>query len=637
MNEWAIYLPKFFLLAAIFSYLIAFSRKLKVSYKPFFLMFVIYAVRDIAYLISPMDFICIAADAGAILCYLVWLRSFTGKKRFDWIAAVFAAIAILGSMEQALIGYLPNFIFFRSVWLYSLVFYIIVQMFQVTDFNTPQPGEVLQMRRGLTYLFILIHIPTLIWGFAHFITQAFIYPLTYVAQGIVVYTITLNETARKDTAIASLMSSRESVFDFMQKLSAAVSEKIEIDKILSIVVASAIKNTGADGGAILMLDEFQKALKYRSIEGTYSPPFNVPDMVKIKSSRMEEYLYSLNIEIGKTLLGESFQKAAPVYIQNAYRDERLADNQADGQAAVNSLIVVPLLVAQRILGVITVTKQAWGKFFSQEDFEHLRAFADYASLSIDMHLTYLEVLEKKQMERELGIAAEIQKKLVPRKLPQMAKTEIAVFSLPARGVSGDYFDVFRLDPKKLIILVGDVAGKGIPAALVMVMIHSIFHLIASPKRDIATTLTWINRGLIGQVDIDRYATLSILAYDEASRSIQYSNAAHHPLLVYRASAEKMEQVDTEGLPIGIDRGSAYRMKQLALNPGDIAVLYTDGITEAMNQEGEQYSLERLAAILKSNYTKKAEELKKVIQKDLVDFTGSAKQHDDQTLVILKTS
>jgi sigma-B regulation protein RsbU (phosphoserine phosphatase) len=382
-----------------------------------------------------------------------------------------------------------------------------------------------------------------------------------------------------------------------------------------------------------MLDEFQKALKYRAIVGTYYPPFNVPDRVKIKSSQLEEYLYSANIEIGQTLLGESFQKAEPVYIQNTQRDGRLTQ---DGQLAVSSLMVVPLVVAKRILGVISVSKQSWGQFFSTEDFEHLKAFADYASLSIDMHLTYLEVLEKKQIERELGIAAEIQKKLVPRRLPQMNKTELAIHSLPARGVSGDYYDVFRLDPQKLIILVGDVAGKGIPAALVMVMIHSIFHLIASPKRDIATTLTWINRGLIGQVDIDRYATLSILCYDEASRSLQYSNAAHHPLLVYRCGADKLEQVDTEGLPIGIDRSSAYRMKSIGLSPGDIALMYTDGITEAMNPEGEQYTLERLSGVIRSHCAKKAEELKKVIEEDLNRFTGTARQHDDQTLVILKT-
>jgi sigma-B regulation protein RsbU (phosphoserine phosphatase) len=447
----------------------------------------------------------------------------------------------------------------------------------------------------------------------------------------VIYRLALNGIAAKDFSITSLLGSREKVFDFMQKLSSAVSEKIEIEKILTIVAHSAIENTNADGGAILMLDERQKALRYRVIAGTYEPPFDVPDMVKIRASRLEDYLCSLSLEPGKTVLGESFQKADPVHIP------RFAENRKDSPSSVSSLIVVPLLVAKRNLGVITVSKQAPGQYFSDEDFEHLKAFADYASLSIDMHLTYLEVLEKKQIDRELGIAAEIQKKLLPAALPRMKNTELAVYSLPVRGVSGDYYDLYRLDPEKLIVVVGDVAGKGFPAALVMAMIHSIFHLVASPKRDIATTLTWINRGLVGQVDVDRFATLCIVSFDEATRCIQYTNAGHLPLLVFRAESQTVEHVDMEGLPIGIDRASAYTMKSVTLKPGDIAVLYTDGITEALNQEGEQYGRTRLISVLSGNHLKKAEELKNLIQKDLNDFTSFAQQHDDQTLVILKTN
>jgi sigma-B regulation protein RsbU (phosphoserine phosphatase) len=637
MNDWAFNLPKFFVLAGVFTYLMSFAPRLKVSFRPFLFLFLMYLLRDAAYLLFPLDFICVAADVGAVLCYLYWLRSIRGIRTSDWVALGLAVIAVLGSLEQVVGKQLPSVIFFRSIWIFPVLIYLAVSLFQVTQFNTANPFEVIQNRRTITYLFIAINVPILFMGYNSFVTQAFLYPLTYIAHAYIVFKITLNEVSLKDSAISTLLSSRENVFDFMQKLSTAVSEKIEIDKILSIVVGSAIKNTGADGGAILMLEEFQKVLKYRAIEGTYYPPFSVPEYVKVKSGRLEEYLYSQNIEIGKTLLGESFQRAEPIYIQNTLRDERLSGEPQDVKSSVSSLLIVPLLVAQRILGVITVAKQTWGQFFSGEDFEHLKAFADYASLSIDMHLTYLEVLEKKQMERELGIAAEIQKKLVPRKLPEMLSTELAVHSLPARGVSGDYFDIFRLDPKKLIVVVGDVAGKGIPAALVMVMIHSIFHLIVSPKRDIATTLSWINRGLIGQVDIDRYATLSILCYDEETRGIQYSNAAHHPLLIYRSIAQQLEQVDTEGLPIGIDRGSAYQMKTLSLDPGDIAVMYTDGITEAMNPEGEQYSLERLSALVKANSANKAEDLKKMIQKDLDEFTGAAKQHDDQTLVILRAN
>jgi len=235
------------------------------------------------------------------------------------------------------------------------------------------------------------------------------------------------------------------------------------------------------------------------------------------------------------------------------------------------------------------------------------------------------------------MAAEIQKKLLPAALPRMKKTELAVYSLPVRGVSGDYYDVYRLDPEKFIVVVGDVAGKGFPAALVMAMIHSIFHLVASPKRDIAYTLTWINRGLVGQVDVDRFATLCIVSFDEATRCIQYTNAGHLPLLVFRAASRAVEHVDLEGLPVGIDRASAYKMKSVSLSAGDIALLYTDGITEALNQEGEQYGRTRLVSVLSGNHMKKAEELKNLIQKDLNEFTGFAQQHDDQTLVILKSN
>jgi sigma-B regulation protein RsbU (phosphoserine phosphatase) len=107
--------------------------------------------------------------------------------------------------------------------------------------------------------------------------------------------------------------------------------------------------------------------------------------------------------------------------------------------------------------------------------------------------------------------------------------------------------------------------------------------------------------------------------------------------VFRAESQTVEHVDMEGLPIGIDRASAYTMKSVTLKPGDIAVLYTDGITEALNQEGEQYGRTRLISVLSGNHLKKAEELKNLIQKDLNDFTSFAQQHDDQTLVILKTN
>ncbi len=634
---WVHYLPKLITLAAALAYLLAFSARLRIPSRPFLLLFLVYLLRDIVYSFVPLDSVCLVADILSIFSYLYWLRGITGKRKSDHVMILVGVVASLGAVEQDFFGLLPGFLFFRSVWIVPLFVYLWIQMAQVTPFNTRRPETVLQNKAAIRLVFLTLIVFTMALGYRSVYLHTLVYPALYIFHAIILFRLTLASVAQKDLTVTSLIASRDSLFSFMQELSSAVSEKMEINKILSLVVRSAIRNTGADGGAILMVDEMGNDLRYRAIVGTYSPPFKVPEVVKTRATRLEDYLYSTGIKFGETILGESFQRAEPIFVQNTRQDERLAEDVESNQLDISSLIVVPLIVSKRILGVISVGKQAWGQFFTDEDFEHLKAFADYASLSIDMHLNYLEVLEKRQLDHELGIAAEIQKKLVPRDLPSLRAAELAVHSVPARGVSGDYYDVFHLDSQKLIIVVGDVAGKGVPAALVMVMIHSIFHLIASPKRDIATTLTWINRGLFGQVDIDHFATLSILSYDESTHSIQYSNAAHHPLLVYRVASDEIEFVDTEGLPIGIDRASSYKLKNLSLQSGDVALIYTDGIVEAMNPEGEQYSLDRLSSVLRSNRDKRAEELKKAIENDLAQFTGTARQHDDQTLIILRAN
>ena len=177
-------------------------------------------------------------------------------------------------------------------------------------------------------------------------------------------------------------------------------------------------------------------------------------------------------------------------------------------------------------------------------------------------------------------------------------------------MSGDYDDVFRLEQGKLGIAICDVAGKGIPAALVMVMIRSILHLIVSPARDAAATLNWINRGITGRIDLDHFAKIAYLIYDEKDREIQYSNAAHLPLLV-------------------------YEQKRFPVEKGDLVLLYTDGIPEAMNPAGQQYGLGGLKRMVEKNAVLPPAELVACIREDLRRFVGTARQHDDQTLLVMK--
>jgi sigma-B regulation protein RsbU (phosphoserine phosphatase) len=288
-----------------------------------------------------------------------------------------------------------------------------------------------------------------------------------------------------------------------------------------------------------------------------------------------------------------------------------------------------------VLGVLSVLKRSANQFFDERDFQHLTTLAEYASITIDNIYTYTEVLEKREIEREVDIAAQIQQKLLPASLPELATASLAVFNQPAKGVSGDYYDVFRLEQDKLGMAICDVAGKGIPAALVMVMIRSILHLIVSPARDAAATLNWINRGITGRIDLDHFATVAYLIYDQKLREIQYSNAAHLPLLVYKHKSGTSFKVDTAGLPIGVERDTHYEQKRFPVEKGDLVMLYTDGILEAMNPAGQQYGLGGLKRMVEKNAVLPPAELVACIREDLRRFVGTARQHDDQTLLVMK--
>jgi sigma-B regulation protein RsbU (phosphoserine phosphatase) len=168
------------------------------------------------------------------------------------------------------------------------------------------------------------------------------------------------------------------------------------------------------------------------------------------------------------------------------------------------------------------------------------------------------------------------------------------------------------------------------------MIRTIIHLVAhQPGMSVNRILDIVNWGIAGKVSLDRFATMAMLTYDFASHRLEYSNAAHHPLLIYRAATASFEALDTEGIPIGLEKKTKYNRIDTVLQPDDIVLLYTDGIIEAMNDRGEQYSLESLETVMRTHCALPPERLKKAIIEDMNRFVGKAKQHDDQTFLLMK--
>jgi sigma-B regulation protein RsbU (phosphoserine phosphatase) len=603
-----------------------------------FEIFNLQAIKNIIPVVNWGTVIMLISNIGVIFIYVLWVNSYVKQK------SMVITFILMNTIILALVGlhdfYLKFFNTAKGYVYFTVILINIFYFFASTNKLTTHHKEGLEIttRTRILLVFLLGVFNLLYYAFMNNIifSHAFLLPMSYFVHFYILFNYYKIANEHKDYLINTLTSERESLFEFMQQIGSAMIERIDLDKIFNLIIKATVKNTNADAGTILMVNEQESTLHVRVVEGLYPPIYNVPDVVRVKTNTLVSYFESTPIKIGETVLGEAAKEGSAIFIETTTDDARMQhNNKVDTLSYISSLIAVPLIINKKVMGIVSVIKRNRNQFFSENDYRHVRTFGEYASINIDNLLQYIELIEKREIERELGIAAEIQRKLIPISIPQLPSVDLAVFSKPAHGISGDYYDIFKLDEKKLGLIVCDVAGKGVPAALVMIMIRSIVRLIASPNRDVATTVRWINLGITGRLDIDHYATLCFLTFDSEKREILYSNAAHHPILLYRQKTNKFIQIDTEGLPIGIERKAKYIQKKIPVESGDIFIVYTDGIIEAMNPQGDQYALKSLQKVVSRSIQLPAKEMIEAIKKDIDNFVDTRRQFDDQTLVILK--
>jgi len=597
----------------------------------------VMVARDVAFSLLPEIHLYLTTDLAVMVLYVAWLRSFTGWRRSDTLLVLLDAVVGGAAVANIFFPLVADADFFLGLWLIINVAYFAVVTGLVSTLDTEKADVVLRTRFPLIAALFIQYLIVLLYGYESAAVQTILVPAAYVVPAFLL--IGYNSLAHREREQSERFysSNLDSTYGFMENLGNAITAKIDLARVLEIIISAAVRNIGADAGAILMVDEYEDILRVRATHGIFPPLGRVPELARVTPAALKRYFADTPIPIGQTVLGETVKTGSPAFIRDARLDERLRENTRDDILMVSSLAAVPLVVRGRALGVLSVLKRAENQLFEERDFQHLSTLAEYASITIDNLYTYMEVLEKREFEREVDIAAQIQQKLLPARLPELETASLAVYTLPAKGVSGDYYDVLRVEKDKLAMAVCDVAGKGIPAAMVMVMIRSILHLIVSPQRDAAATLNLINHGITGRIDLDHFATIGFLVYDQATREILYSNAAHLPLLVYKQSTGTTFKVDAGGLPIGIEKGTHYEQKRFRVEKGDCVLMFTDGILEAMNPAGQQYGLGGLRHVVERCAVLPAAELVNAIREDLGRFVGGARQHDDQTLLVMKAT
>jgi phosphoserine phosphatase RsbU/P len=243
--------------------------------------------------------------------------------------------------------------------------------------------------------------------------------------------------------------------------------------------------------------------------------------------------------------------------------------------------------------------------------------------------------QRDQLLQDVELAAQVQRMFLPIQRPSIAGLEIAGMMQPARGVSGDYYDYIPIDEHTIQIVIADVAGKGVPAALLMSATAAAVQLEAREKRDMLEAVNRLNSGIHSVSDGNRYVTLLLADIDARSQSLSYVNCGHNPALLFQAKTHDVVPMNSSCTPIGMFRSVACAINRTNLTAGDILVLYTDGVTEAENPQGEEFGMERLSALIRRGYMLSADGLMNNILETATDFCQEVGFNDDVTILVVK--
>ncbi|MCP4161713.1 MAG: GAF domain-containing protein, partial [Deltaproteobacteria bacterium] len=269
----------------------------------------------------------------------------------------------------------------------------------------------------------------------------------------------------------SLWQKMDSLRDVMRDIGNSISIDLNQQGFLDNMIELAIDISNADAGIMLTVDEENESLVVSNISGYFPPPFQISKKVSNRKDSIQTYFKSKHIEIGKGVIGEVGASGNPLFIRDSTKDDRLPFNSyVEDELFISSLLLIPLLIGNRLLGVMGICNTEEKKLFSDLDYSFIRSFGEYSAMALDNLNKYKELLSRHELLKELNVASDIQKNLLPGKLPSLGNTSLFAYSEAAKGISGDYYDAFKLDNNKMLVTVCDVAGKGVPASLVMIMI-----------------------------------------------------------------------------------------------------------------------------------------------------------------------
>jgi serine phosphatase RsbU (regulator of sigma subunit) len=355
-----------------------------------------------------------------------------------------------------------------------------------------------------------------------------------------------------------------------------------------------------------------------------------PVATKARRSSDEE-----KMRMSRTIVQQAMDGKKAILSADASTDERFGMAQSIADFQIRSLICAPMIGSNGDpLGVIQIDTSNQMSRFTDQDLQLLAGIANQAAISLDNARLHQEALAQMALQRDMEVAKQMQRTLLPNHSPKLPGYHFFAFYESAYQVGGDYYDYVVLPDSRVAVVVGDVAGKGVPAALLMAKLSSDVRQYLSIEPDPAKALCQINQVFSSYGWDDRFVTMVIAVVDPAKNQLTLVNAGHMPPMLRNAAGEVTEiGGEQAGLPVGVVEDFEFESYEHQLDPGDIVTMFTDGFSEAMNAERELYGLERMASII-SDKALKPSEVGNHLLTDVRQFAGDFPQSDDMCLVCL---
>jgi len=408
-------------------------------------------------------------------------------------------------------------------------------------------------------------------------------------------------------------------------------------ELLNYINRTCIDVAKADGGAILTVDDFDDVISVKSFIGDFPPPYKLPDDLPHKPIRVSTSFKYAQFPLRDNIFGEVASAGKAELISVPKVDDRIYQNGPEEFLILGSLIFVPLKLKGQdvVIGLIALSRNADKDPFSEEDFQRTQTLAGFAEAALRTSLLFKQYKEQQELTKESDIATKLQKDMFPKKIPAIPGVSFGSFIEQTSGVCSDVFDVIPARQDRTSFVLMDVAGKGVNSLMVMTMIRSMFRLIVNTTQTAGTILSWANRGICSESYLDHFASVALLNYDHTSHKVQLSSSGIIPVLRYNVTRGVLEKISIDCDPIGVEKASTYKDVEFIANKGDIIILYTDGVVEALNPQGNQYPVENITNIVRLNYKLSGKEIAGLIKSDIKKFVGTEMLHDDQTLLVVK--